>query len=81
MNRSLLARIERLEKKAKARADKLAKARNPRPYCGEREALTVRVPLDMAETMRADALARGVTFNQVAQEVMRRGIDRLKVSA
>ena len=50
--------------------------RRGRPYCGEREALTVRLPAREAEELRRQAEARGVTLNQVATEVMRAGLAR-----
>jgi len=51
-------------------------ARRGRPYCGKREALTVRLSEDMAATIRRQAEARGWTLNQVATEVMRAGLAR-----
>jgi predicted HicB family RNase H-like nuclease len=51
-------------------------ARRGRPYCGEREALTVRLPTKEAAKLRRQAEARGVTLNQVATEVMRAGLAR-----
>ena len=51
-------------------------ARRGRPYCGEREALAVRLPAREAEELRRQAEARGVTLNQVATEVMRAGLAR-----
>ena len=50
--------------------------RRGRPYCGEREALTVRLPAREAEELRRQAEARCVTLNQVATEVMRAGLAR-----
>lgn len=50
--------------------------RRGRPYCGEREALTVRLPAKEAAKLRRQAEARGVTLNQVATEVMRAGLAR-----
>ena len=55
---------------------KSAPARRGRPYCGEREALTVRLPAKEAAKLRRQAEARGVTLNQVATETMRAGLAR-----
>ena len=55
--------------------DKPAQRRG-RPYCGQREALTVRLPAREAEELRRQAEARGVTLNQVATETMRAGLAR-----
>ena len=57
-------------------ATKSAPTRRGRPYCGQREAFTIRIPTKDAAALRRDAEERGITLNQLASEKLRAGLAR-----